>query len=77
MVSAAEAEYGKILINVQTAVPISTNLKYIGGKQGPTDIKVDNSTAVCIATKRFCQKKSRSIYMQFYRKNNRIEQGQF
>ena len=27
MVSAAEAEYGKILINVQTAVPISNNLK--------------------------------------------------
>ena len=49
--SAAEAEYGTIFINAQTAVPIHTTLNEMGWKQGPTAIQFDTSTAVGIATK--------------------------
>ena len=51
MASAAEAEYGTIFINAQTAVPIRTTLSEMGWTQGPTAIQVYNSTAVGIATK--------------------------
>ena len=57
MASAAEAEYGTIFVNAQTAVPIRTTLTEMGWKQGPTAIQVDNSTAVGISTKEFRQKK--------------------
>ena len=50
MASAAEAEYGTIFVNSQTAVPIRTTLTKMGWKQGPMAIQVDNSTAVGIAT---------------------------
>ena len=40
MASTAEAEYGTILINAQTAVLIRTNLSEMGRKQGPTAIHV-------------------------------------
>ena len=51
--SAAEAKYGTIFINAQTAVLIRPTLTEMGWKQGPTAIQVDNSTAVGIATGRF------------------------
>ena len=75
--SAAEAEYGTICVNAQTAVPIRTTLTEMGWNQGPTDIQVDNSTAVGITTKEFLQKKSKAMDMRFYGKNDRIEQGKF
>ena len=50
MASSAEAEYGTIFVNAQTAVPIRTTLTEIVWKQGPTAIQVENSTAVGIAT---------------------------
>ena len=60
----AEAEYGTRFVNTQTDVPIRTTLTEMGRKQGPTDIQVDNSTAVGIATKEFIQNKSRpQIYV--------------
>ena len=40
MESASEAEYGTILINAQTNMPIYTTLNEMGWKQGPTAIKV-------------------------------------
>ena len=61
MASVAEAEYGTIFINAKTVVPIITNLNEMGCKQGPTAIQVDNSTAVGIATKYFCQNKSEAM----------------
>ena len=80
MVSAAEAEYGTIFVNpqtavpnAQTAVPIRTTLSEMGRKQVHTAIQVDNSTAVGIATKEFCQKKSKAMDMRFYWINDRIE----
>ena len=77
MASAAEAEYGTIFVNTQTALPIRTNLSEMGRKQGPTAIQVDNSTAVGISTKEFLQKKSKAMDMCFYWIKYRIEQGQF
>ena len=77
MASAAEAEYGTIFFNKKTAVPIRTTLTEMGWKQGPTDIQVDNYTAVGIATKEFLQKKSKAMDMRFYWIHDRIEQGKF
>ena len=72
MASAAEAKYGTIYVNVQSAVLIWTTLYEMGWKQGPTAIQVENSTAVGIATKEFCQKKSKAMDMRFYWINDRI-----
>ena len=66
MVSEAEAEYGTIFVNAQIAVPIRTTLTEMGRRQGPTAIQVDNSTSWSIATKEFCQKKSKAMYILFY-----------
>ena len=77
MASVAEYEYSTIFINAQTGVPINTTLNEMGWKQGLTYIQVDNSTAVGVATKVFCQKKSNAMDMRFYCINGRIEQGQF
>ena len=77
MASAAEAKYGTIFINTQTAVPIRTALSEMGWKQVPTAIQVENSAAVGIATKEFRQKKSKAMDMRFYWINDRIKQGQF
>ena len=77
MASEAEAEYGTISINAQTAVPIHTTISEMVLKQGPTAIQVDNSAAVGIATKEFRQKKSEAMDMKFYWIIYRIEQGQF
>ena len=77
MASAAEAEYGIIFVNAQIDVPIRTTLSEMGWKQGPTEIQVDNSTAVGIATKKFIQNKSKNIDMRFYWINKKIKQGQF
>ena len=51
MASVAEAKYGTIFVNAQTSVPIRTTLYEMGWKKGPTEIQVDNSNAVAIATK--------------------------
>ena len=66
MASAAEAEYGTIFVNAQTAVHIRTTLTEMGWKQGPTAIQVENSTAMGIATKEFRQNKSNAMDMRFY-----------
>ena len=58
MASAAEAKYGIIFVNTQTAVTIRTTLSEMGRKQGTTAIQVENSTAVGILTKELRQKKS-------------------
>ena len=66
MALAAETEYGTILVNAQTSVPIRTTLTRMEWKKGPTAIQVDNSTAVGIAKKEFRQKKSKATEMRFY-----------
>ena len=73
MASEAEAEYGTIFVNAQTAVHVRTTLTELGWKHGPTAIQVDNSTEVGIATNEFLQNKSKATDMRFYWINNRIE----
>ena len=51
MAAPAEAEYGTIFVNTQTAVPIRTTMIEMGWEQGNTAIQVDNSTSVGIETK--------------------------
>ena len=63
MASSAETEYGTIFINAQKYVPICTTLNEMSWKQGPTAIKVDNTTEVGISTKYFIQKKSKAMDM--------------
>ena len=65
MASAAEADYGTIFVNTQTAVPIRITLSEMGRPQGPTDIQVGNSTAVGITTKEFRKKDSKAMDMRF------------
>ena len=77
MASAAEAKYGTIFVNAQTAVPIRTTLSEMGWKQVLTAIQVDNSTAVGIATKEFRLNKSKAVDMRLCWIKDRIEQGQF
>ena len=77
MASVAEAKYGTIFVNAQTAVPICITLSEMGWKQGPTSIQVENSTAVGIATKECHQNKYKAMDMRFYWINDRIEQGRF
>ena len=72
MASAAESEYGTMIINARHALPIRTTLIEMGWPQGPTPIQVDNSTAVGIATKAIRQKKSKAMDMRFYWINDRI-----
>ena len=57
MASTTESEYGTILVNVQTAVPVCTTLNKMGLKQVPTSIQVEDSTSGGITTKEFLQKK--------------------
>ena len=71
MASAAEAKYGNIFVNEQTAVPILNTLSEMGWKKGPTPIQVYNSTSVGIATKELLQKKSKATDMWFYCMNDR------
>ena len=61
MASVAEAKYDTIFVNAQTDVPTRTTLTEMGWKQGPTDIQVEKSTAVGIATREFCQNKSKEM----------------
>ena len=77
MILAAEAEYGTIFVNAQTSVTTRTTISEMEWKQVPTDIQVDNSTAVGIATKKFRQNKSKVMDMRLYWINNRIVQGNF
>ena len=60
MESASEAKYGTIFVNAQIYVPIHTTLSEMGWKQGPTEIQVDNSTAVGIANKKYSKINLRS-----------------
>ena len=66
MASAAEAEYGALLLNGQAAVPIRTTLIEMHHPQPPTSIQVDNSTAVGIINKSIKQKRSKVMDMRFH-----------
>ena len=75
MASVDDAEYGTIFVKSQKSVPIQTTLTEMGWKHGTTAVKVDNSTAVGIASKEFLQNKSKSMDMRFYWINDIIKHG--
>ena len=77
MASAAEVNYGTIFVNSQTYVPICTTQTEMVCKQVPTDIQVDFSTAIGIATKEFRQNKLKAMDIHVNWINIIIIQGQF
>ena len=77
MASAAEGEYGALLLNGQASTPIITTLIEMNHPQLPTPIQVENSTAVGIANKSIKQKRSKAMDMRFHRIQDRILQEHF
>ena len=77
MASAAESEYGALLLNGQAAVPIRATLIEMRHPQPPTPIQVENSTAFVIANKSIKQKRSKAMDMRFHWIHDRILQEHF
>ena len=79
LLSAAEAEYGGLLINAKEGVPIRTTLQELGHKQPKTGtpLKTDNSTAHGIVQNNVRQKKSRCFDMGYHWIRDRAKQGHF
>ena len=77
MASAVEAEYDALFLNGQAAVPIRTTLTEIHHPQPPTQIQMDNSTAVGTANKSIKQKLSKAMDMRFHWIQDRILQEHF
>ena len=71
MASAAEAEYGSLLLNGQAALPIRTTLIEMNHTHPPTLIQVDNSTSVGIANKSI-KKRSKAMDIRFHWIHDRI-----
>ena len=66
MASAAEAELGALFLNCQVDVPIRITLEEMGHSQPPTQVQVENSTALGIVTITIKQRKSKAMDMCFY-----------
>ena len=77
MASAAEAEYGALLLNGQAVVPIRAILIEVHHPQPTTPIHVDNYTAFGIANKIIKQKRSKAMDMRFNWIHDRILQEHF
>ena len=77
MVSADEAEVGRLFHNGQTAVPLRITLHEIGFPQPSTPIKTDNPTAKGIVTNIVRKRSSKAIDMQFYWMKDRLKQKDF
>jgi hypothetical protein len=74
---AAEAEYGALFTNAQTAIGTRNTLDDLGYPQGKTPIIADNTTAVGIANRTVKQKKLKCFDMRYHWIRDRCEQGQF
>ena len=75
MSAASEAECGALFINAQKAIPARITLEELKWKQPPTPMHIDNNTASSIMNNTVKQKISRTINMQFYWLQNRVNQG--
>ena len=75
--SAAEAEYGALFLNGQSAVPIRTALIEMHHPQPPTLIQVYNYTTAGIANKSIKQKHSKAMDIRFHWIQDRIIQEHF
>jgi hypothetical protein len=74
---AAEAECGALFNNTKDGVALRNTLAKMGHPQPPTPVQVDNFTTHGFATKQIWQGKSKSMDMQFYWVQDRVEQQQF
>ncbi len=77
MSSAAEAEFGALLINAKTAVSMRTTLEELGHPQTRTPMKTDNSTAHAQITNKILPKVLKAMDMRFHWLRCRDAQGQF
>jgi hypothetical protein len=75
--SAAESEVGACFQNAQTAAPLRITLMELGHKQSVTPLRTDNSTAYIILNETIKQKRSKSMYMEYYWLQYRVRQKQF
>ena len=77
--SAAEAEYGGIIINAKEGLPIRTRLKELGHNQPKTGtpLNTENSTAHGIVHNNVRQNNSRCFDTGFHCIHDRAKQGQF
>jgi hypothetical protein len=74
--SAAEAEYGALFMNGQTAAILRATLDAMGYPQHATTMVVDNECAVGLANNTVREKKSKAIDMRFHWIKDRVQQGQ-
>ena len=75
--SAAEAEIGAMLINVQEAVPQRMTLGEMVHPQPQTPMQTDNSAAHSVVTNNVQPRRTKSMDMQFHWLRFRGAQGQF
>ena len=61
MSSAAEAKIGALYINCKEAIPARHALEFLGHKQPPTPMQVDNSTALGVVKKTIQQKQTNHL----------------
>jgi hypothetical protein len=64
--SAAEAELGALFINAQEAKIIRVVLEKLGHPQPPTQIHIDNTTAVGIVNNTIKQQRSQAMEMRYF-----------
>jgi hypothetical protein len=76
VLSAAEAELGRLFINAKTAVPIRTTLEELGNKQLLSPIRTDNSTACRVVNNDVQPKATKIMDMHFYWLKDRKAQKQ-
>ena len=75
--SAAEAEYGALFTNLQTAAYIRTALADLGYPQPTTTVLCDNQCAIGIANDTLKIRRSKAVDMRYHWVRDRIRQGQF
>ena len=77
MSAASEAECGALFMNAQQAVPMRITLEELKWKQPPTPMRTDNNTASGIMNNTVKKKMSKTMDMQFYWLQDRVDQGMF
>ena len=75
--SASEAEYGAAFLNASHAINIISALKFLGYKQKPVPLTMDNQVAWGITTNKVKARKSKAMCMRFHWLKDREAQQQF
>ena len=75
--SASEAEYGAAFLNATHAIQLIDTLNFLGHKQQPVPLTMDNQVAWGIANGKVKLKKSKAMCMRFHWLKDREAQKQF